>query len=124
MKTILTKTLSIFALSISFISYSQVGIGTSSPTVDLDIESKIQMSRGYFGYQEKINEKDFTLGKRPSEVPENAFVDTVNIPNMNAEASEISPSINKSFEGYIKNVENDTIQLYTVFGLINNLVLT
>ena len=58
--------------------------------VDLDIESKIQQSRGYFGYQEKMNEKDFSLGKRPSEVPEGAFGDTIGIPNMNAEASEMT----------------------------------
>lgn len=81
----------------------------SDIVVDLDIESKIQMSRGYFGYQEKINEKDFSLGKRPSEIPEGAFGETIGIPNMDAEASEISPSIDKSFEGYIKNVENDKL---------------
>ena len=61
----------------------------SDIVVDLDIESKIQMSRGYFGYQEKMNEKDFSLGKRPSEIPEGAFGETIGIPNINAEASEI-----------------------------------
>jgi len=43
--------------------------------VDLDIETKKQQARGYLGYQEKINQKDFSLGKRPSEVPEEAFID-------------------------------------------------
>ena len=41
--------------------------------VDLDIESKKQMSRGYLGSQEKMKEKDFSLGKRPSEIPTEAF---------------------------------------------------
>ena len=41
--------------------------------VDLDIESKKRMSRGYLGSQEKMKEKDFSLGKRPSEVPAEAF---------------------------------------------------
>lgn len=41
--------------------------------VDLDIESKKEMSRGYLGSQEKMKEKDFSLGKRPSEVPAEAF---------------------------------------------------
>jgi hypothetical protein len=82
----------------------------SDIVVDLDIESKIQMSRGYFGYQEKMNEKDFSLGKRPSEIPEGAFGETIGIPNMDAEASEISPSIDSSFETYIKDVENKKLK--------------
>ena len=82
----------------------------SDIVVDLDIESKIQMSRGYFGYQEKINEKDFSLGKRPSEIPEGAFGETIGIPNMDAEASELSPSIDSSFETYIKDVENKKLK--------------
>ena len=49
----------------------------SNIVVDLDVESKIEMSRGYFGLQEKMNEKDFALGKRPSEVPEDAFKDII-----------------------------------------------
>jgi len=49
----------------------------SNIVVDFDIETKKQMSRGYLGYQEKINEKDFSLGKRPSEVPESAFEDII-----------------------------------------------
>jgi len=82
----------------------------SDIVVDLDIESKIQMSRGYFGYQEKMNEKDFSLGKRPSEIPEGAFGETIGIPNMDAEASELSPSIDSSFETYIKDVENKKLK--------------
>ena len=45
--------------------------------VDFDIETKKEQSRGYLGIQEKMNEKDFALGKRPSEVPEEAFTDLV-----------------------------------------------
>jgi len=45
--------------------------------VDFDIETKKEKSRGYFGYEERMNEKDFSLGKRPSEVPEEAFTDLV-----------------------------------------------
>jgi len=45
--------------------------------VDLDIEAKKEQSRGYLGIQEKMNEKDFALGKRPSEVPEEAFTDLI-----------------------------------------------
>ena len=41
--------------------------------VDFDIETKKQKSRGYLGLEEKINEKDFTIGKRPDEIPESAF---------------------------------------------------
>lgn len=45
--------------------------------VDLDIEAKKEQSRGYLGIQEKMNEKDFALGKRPGQVPEEAFTDLV-----------------------------------------------
>ena len=45
--------------------------------VDLDIEAKKQQARGYLGIQEKMNEKDFALGKRPSEVSEEAFTDII-----------------------------------------------
>lgn len=45
--------------------------------IDFGIETKKEQSRGYFGYQEKMKEKDFTLGKRPSEVPEETFTDLV-----------------------------------------------
>jgi hypothetical protein len=45
--------------------------------IDFGIETKKEQSRGYFGYQEKMTEKDFTLGKRPSEVPEETFTDLV-----------------------------------------------
>ena len=45
--------------------------------VDFDIETKKQKSRGYLGLEEKINEKDFTIGKRPNEIPESAFEDII-----------------------------------------------
>ena len=57
--------------------YDEDTVPGSDIVVDLDIESKIEKSRGYLGIQEKMNEKDFALGKRPSEVSEEAFTDII-----------------------------------------------
>jgi hypothetical protein len=57
--------------------YDDDTIPGSNIVVDFDIETKKQKSRGYLGLQEKMNKKDFALGKRPSEVPEEAFTDII-----------------------------------------------
>ena len=79
--------------------------------IDFDIETKKEQSRGYFGYEEKMNEKDFNLGKRPSEVPEGAFGETIGMQDiastfsMNAEASEMPIMTNEK-------IANDWTTLY------------
>ncbi len=57
--------------------YDDDTIPGSNIVVDFDIETKKQKSRGYLGLQEKMNKKDFALGKRPSEVPKEAFTDII-----------------------------------------------
>jgi hypothetical protein len=59
-------------LFIAFDDDEMVVPGTNIP-INPEIEKYKEQSRGYFGYEEKINEKDFSLGKRPSEIPDEAF---------------------------------------------------
>ena len=91
--------------------YNKNTVPGTNVVVDLGIESKKEQSRGYFGYQEKMNEKDFTMGKRPSEIPEGAFGETMNVSDITsvfstaAEASEVSIMTNEK-------IANDWTTIY------------
>jgi len=61
--------------------YNENTVPGTDVEIDLDIQSKKQQARGYFDYQQSMNDagfkEDFTKGKRTNEIPEGVFGETI-----------------------------------------------
>ena len=61
--------------------YNENTVPGTDIEIDLDIQSKKQQARGYFDYQQSMNDagfkEDFTKGKRTNEIPEGVFGETI-----------------------------------------------
>lgn len=53
--------------------YNKNTVPGTDVVVDLDIKQKLESSRGYLNISERTNETEATMGKRPNEIPAEAF---------------------------------------------------
>jgi hypothetical protein len=109
-------------------SYTLPGSSGIEIDINLPTEQEKKQYRGYYGYLEKIKQEPNNLdndgnligGKRENlnnnemqNALEQTGASTANLSEVfstAAQASEISPSIDKSFETYIKDVENEPLK--------------